>query len=841
LPKPRAVFPRSSERAWLLTLPLLVVAVLLTLAAQVGRPITGWQWLLSVVFLAAFVAAQLTVLRMEVRRQSILVTVAEVPLLLALFYLPPVLLVLALALASSVVRRYQRQSRVKLWFNVASLAAGAALASLIVRGGRPLDESEPMTWLVLVAGVGAYTLVTHTAVIGVITLVQGSMSGREVARTAGPGVIVPMLNSAIGLVVLLVIQQGAWSWLLLAAVTAFFATAYRSYTRSLKHSRALAEMYELTRAVADTPHDGTLTDVFLGRVREMLQAEYATLWVPGQGRHPEVLLSAKVDYDALLDMAATPPELRNRVLESGQTVGIGPKLGDDPLRAKLNRVGAKDAIIVPLRAGSAVIGCLEVANRLGDTTHFGPSEVRLLETIAGHAAVAVENSRLVERLRFDAYHDGLTGLPNRRRTTSGLEEAVAVRAPGEAVAVLVLDLAGLRDVNESLGRAAGDQLLVEVASRLREVAPSAALVGRVGGDSFAVTLRVSDENAAVVLARRLRDQLRRPITVGSLTLEVDAAVGVVMHPDHGTDPATLLQRADVATQAAKGLAGGVQLFNQALESGSTRRLGLAADLRHALDNNELDVYFQPKVAIADRRLVGVECLARWEHPAHGSVAPPDFVAVAEHTGLVGRLTEAVLIAGLRRARRWADDGHPLPVAVNLSSRTLIDPGFPARVEQLLAEQGVAPELLTLEITESGLVGESDRPLPVLHRLAELGVRLALDDFGTGYSTLSHLSRLPVQEVKIDKSFVQGMATDAGDLAIVRAVVDMSRHFGLDVVAEGVESELTLNLLAEVGCGVGQGFLFSRPLPYERLEAWLAAQTDAEASPAGQVRRLRAVG
>jgi diguanylate cyclase (GGDEF)-like protein len=599
-------------------------------------------------------------------------------------------------------------------------------------------------------------------------------------------------------------------------------------------------MYELTRGIANTPHDGTLADAFLGRVREMLQAEYATLWVPGRGRHPEVLLSAKVDYNALLDVAATPLALRQRAFESGETLAVGPKLGVEQMRAALRQAGAKDAIIVPLRAGSVVIGCLEAANRLGGTSYFGPEDVRLLETIGAHAAVAVENSRLVERLRFDAYHDALTALPNRRRVTEGLEESLAVRTPDEVVAVLLFDITGLRDVNESLGRAAGDQLLVEVAGRLREAAPSAALVGRIGGDAFAVTLRVPDEEAAVALAGELRDRLRRPLTVGPLTLDVDAGVGVVVHPEHGADPTALLRRADVATQAAKRMASGVQLFNQALESGSARRLGLAADLRLALDNDELEVHFQPKVSIADRRLVGVECLARWEHPAHGSVQPADFVAVAEHTGLLGRLTEAVLVAGLRRARQWAEAGHPLPVAVNLSSRTLVDPEFPVRVERLLAEHGVAPELLTFEITEDGAAG-LDRPLPVLHRLAALGVQLAVDDFGTGYSSLAYLRQLPVQEVKIDKTFVQGMATDAGDLAIVRTVVDLSRHFGLVVVAEGVESELTLNLLMEMGCDIGQGFLFSRPLPYERLEAWLAAQTDAEPSPAGQVRRLRAVG
>ncbi|MGH3678829.1 MAG: putative bifunctional diguanylate cyclase/phosphodiesterase [Natronosporangium sp.] len=818
-----------------------IVVILLTIVAQFGVSTPGWKWLLAVAFLATFVGALLAVLQVEVRRQTLVISMTEVPLLLGLYYLSPMLLVLVVAVATLVVRSYQQQGTVKLWFNVVSQAAGAALAALIVQAGPPLDGTTVTTWLILASAVCASALVTLSAVIGVVTLVQGTMPSRDLVRMTVPGLTVSGFNIVVGLVVLIMLQQGLWSLVLLALVVLFFAVAYHSYARSIQHSRSLNEMYDLTRAIADTPHDGTLTDVFLGRVREMLQAEYATLWIPGAGRHPEVLLSAKVDYTALLDFAATPAALRRRAFESGETVAIGQKLGDQGLRSALAQAGVKDVIVVPLRAGSAVIGCLEVAGRIGDIYHFGQGDVRLLETIAGHAAVAVENSRLVERLRFDAYHDALTALPNRRRVTDGLEESVAVRTPGEVVAVLLLDVTGLRDVNESLGRAAGDQLLVEVAGRIREAAPSSALVGRIGGDAFAITLRLPDDAAALALASELRDRLRRPLTVGALTLEVDAAVGVVVHPEHGAEPATLLQRADVATQAAKGLSSGVQLFNQALESGSARRLGLAADLRQALDNDELEVHYQPKVSIADRRLVGVECLARWEHPAHGSVLPADFVAVAEHTGQLGKLTEAVLTAGLRRARQWADSGHPLPIAVNLSSRTLLDPEFPGRVGQLLAEHGVAPELLTFEIIEDGTIGELDRPLPVLHRLSELGIRLAVDDFGTGYSSLSYLRQLPVQEVKIDKSFVQGMATDAGDLAIVRTVVDLSRHFGLVAVAEGVESELTLNLLQEIGCEVGQGFLFSRPLPYERLEAWLAAQTDAEPSPAGQVRRLRAVG
>jgi diguanylate cyclase (GGDEF)-like protein len=466
--------------------------------------------------------------------------------------------------------------------------------------------------------------------------------------------------------------------------------------------------------------------------------------------------------------------------------------------------------------------------------------VQVLETVAAHAAVAVENSRLVERLRYDAYHDRLTGLPNRRRITDALAESVKVRTPGEVVAVLLFDVDGLRTVNESMGHSAGDKLLAEVAERLRAIAGPGALVGRIGGDEFVVTLRAESTEATVQLATQMREQLRGPMVVGSLTMDVNTAAGVAVQPDHGDDPEALLRRAELAANAAKMLPYGVQLFHPALESRAVRRLGLAADLRRALDNGELEVYFQPKVTLADRHLVGVECLARWQHPAHGEVTPEDFVAVAEHTGQLHRLTEVVLTEGLRRCRDWADADRPLSIAVNLSARTLLDTRFPELVHRLVREHRVSASQVTFEISEAGMLGEIERALPTLYRLRDLGVRLSVDDFGTGASSLSYLRQLPVQEIKIDDSFVQGMATDSGDLAIVRAVISLSREFGLTVVAEGVESELTLDLLEEMGCEIGQGYLFSRPLPYERLEAWFSAQTEPESTPTGEVRRLRAV-
>jgi diguanylate cyclase (GGDEF)-like protein len=842
VPRRRFSLKRRSDRAWLITVPLALLAVVITAVISAASEHRGiGEWPLGLLFFGLFVAANGWVFRIAFRRHELLVNASEVPFLLGLFFLPPVTLFVVRVLAHAVGQWRKKVPLVKIAFNVANAAAATALGVAVVSSAGDLIASSPETWLVLTSAVGIDFAVTFVAVMSVIALVQGRMTFAELARAGIPSLSMSLINAAVGLVVLVLLEETRWSIVLLTGLVVAFVVAYRAYAQAVTQHRTLTEIYGLTRAIADTPHDGTLIDVLLGRVRDLLQAEYATLWLPELGRYPEVLLSARVDDRGLMDVTGAPESLRKRVVATGETVAVGAKLGNEVLRTELREWGAKDAIVVPLRAGSQIIGCLEVAGRLGDLMHFGPDDVQLLEAVAAHAAVAVENSRLVDRLRFDAYHDVVTGLANRRRLTAALEESVKVRAPGEVVAVLMFDVDGLRDVNDSLGHASGDKLLAEVGRRLRNLAPPAALVGRAGGDEFVVTLRMPSADAAMRLGSELRQQLQDPMVFEKLTLDVDTAVGVAVHPEHGTDAATLMQRADVATQAAKHHADPVQLFNPAMESRSVRRLGLAGDLRRALDAGELDVYFQPKVALRDPRLVGVECLARWEHPTHGPVAAEDFVAVAEHTGQLNRLTEVVLREGLRRCREWDDAGRPLSVAVNLAVRTLVDPSFPTLVEELLAEYGVAPERLTFDIAEGGVVGGLDRTMPSLRRLHELGVRLAVDNFGTGSSSLSYLRRLPVDEVKIDRSFVQGMATDAGDLAIVRAVMDLARHFGLTAVAVGVESELTLDLLEEIGCDVGQGFLFSRPLPYERLEAWFAAQTEAEPTPLGEVRRLRPVG
>ncbi|MEU6074442.1 bifunctional diguanylate cyclase/phosphodiesterase [Micromonospora sp. NPDC047074] len=832
---------RSTQHAWFITGPLAFVAIVCaTLTSLVADPAFG-EWWLALALLGVMIGLGMPVLNFVVRRQSFGVTLTEIPLVIAFYLVPPLTVMVIYTVALAVAQTRHHFAPAKFWFNVAKTAAGTSLAGLVLQALPPMRDVGPGTWASLSAAVGAVFLVSLAGIVGVHTLMQGWQAGRDALRTVPPGLLTAAINVCLGLIILIAVTVTWWSVALLAALGAALILVYRSYAQFFRQHRTLAEMYDLTRAIGERGQDGTLVDALLGRVRALMQAEYATLWLPTQGRHPEVLLTARVDDPGLLDVVPTPSALRDQAAREGRTVAVGRAFeGGQAARRALNNGRVKDVIVVPLRSGQAVIGTLEVANRLSDVGHFTDSDIPVFETVAAHAAVALENSRLVDQLRHDAYHDALTKLPNRRRITGALEEAVKIRAPGEVVALLMFDVDRLRQVNESLGHAAGDKVLAEVADRLRSCAPSSALVGRAGGDEFLVTLRLESAEAAMELAAQLREQIRDEMVFDALTLDVDTAVGVAVHPDHGSDAASLLQRVDLAATAAKSVPGSVQLFSPALESRSLRRLGLAGDLRRALDDGELEVYFQPKVTLRDRRLVGVECLARWEHPAHGTVAPEDFVAVAEHTGQLGRFTDFVLREGLRRSRDWTHAGQPLDVAVNLSPRTLTDPHFPARVRELLEEYDVPPQRLTLEIKEAGVLDGTDRPIPTLRRLRDLGVRLSVDDFGTGDSSLAHLRRLPVHEVKVDRSFVQGMATDPGDLAIVNAVVTLSQQFGLAVVAEGVESELTLELLQDIGCEIGQGFLFSRPLPYERLEAWFGAQVDPETISPGELPRLRAV-
>ena len=399
-------------------------------------------------------------------------------------------------------------------------------------------------------------------------------------------------------------------------------------------------------------------------------------------------------------------------------------------------------------------------------------------------------------------------------------------------AVMLIDLDHFKEINDTLGHHAGDRLLEEVARRLETSLGSGDTVARLGGDEFGVLLpSLSSVGDADVVARRLLAGLREPFSIEGLTLEIDASIGIACHPAHGTDVEALIQRADIAMYAAKESGGGHAMFEARLDRFSPRRLSLAGGLRAAIQNGEISLFFQPKAELATGRVIGVEALARWEHPRLGLVGPSEFVPIAEQTGLITPLTSYVLDAALRQLREWHDRGQELTIAVNLSARSFLDAQLAVEIPRLLEKWGVDARHLELEITESMLMLDPGRAQATLERLSRIGLTLSVDDFGTGYSSLANLKRLPVDCIKIDKSFVMDMAIDPSDAAIVRSTVDLAHNLGLRVVAEGVESRETWTRLAELGCDFAQGFYVSRPVPAADLEHLL--DEPAAAQPALQ--------
>ncbi|GAA2464181.1 bifunctional diguanylate cyclase/phosphodiesterase [Streptomyces macrosporus] len=436
--------------------------------------------------------------------------------------------------------------------------------------------------------------------------------------------------------------------------------------------------------------------------------------------------------------------------------------------------------------------------------------------VALDSALWIARARAEEQLR-----DPLTGLANRQwlleRTWSALDEADRL---GARSALVLIDLDRFRSVNDTLGHLAGDRLLLQIADRLRTALPHGAEVARLGGDEFAVLLPLADSpTSAQRVARALVSALGSPLDLDGLTLELEASAGVAVFPDHAGEAEGLLRRADVAMYQAKRDRSGVEVYEATRDGNTPDRLGLLGDLRRALDAGEVELHYQPKVNF-DGSVSGLEALVRWVHPERGRVPPDEFIAIAETSGLMPRLTDYVLETALAQVARWRSQGLSVPVAVNVSPRDVHSPGFAGSVAARLARHGVPAAALQLEITEHVLLEDPQRAADTLAALTGHGVRMSLDDFGTGYSSLVHLRRLPVSELKIDRSFVARLAVDAEDAEIVRCTVDLAHSLGLFVVAEGVEDDETWERLRDLGCDAVQGWLVSAAMPPAETTSWL---------------------
>jgi diguanylate cyclase (GGDEF)-like protein len=444
-------------------------------------------------------------------------------------------------------------------------------------------------------------------------------------------------------------------------------------------------------------------------------------------------------------------------------------------------------------------------------------------------------SRQAEVNRHQALHDALTDLPNRTLFHDRVQHALAAaRREHVSAAVMIMDLDRFKEVNDTLGHASGDELLKQVGLRLAKSLRESDTVARLGGDEFGVLLpKVLDAEAAVAVARKLRTTLEEPFTIHGLALQMEASIGIALFPDHGADVQSLLQRADVAMYVAKEHPAGCEVYTSERDEYSPDRLTLLTELRRAIDRGELLLHYQPKVNLRTDEIHGVEALVRWQHPERGLVPPDEFIPPAQKTGVIAPLTMFVLDEALRQCRTWSLQGQELCVAVNLSTRNLLDVHLPDTVGELLTRWEVPPRLLELEITESTILADPVRAMQILSRLNEMGIRLAIDDFGTGYSSLAYLKRLPVDELKIDKSFILGMEESENDAVIVRSTIDLGRNLGLRVVAEGVETAKAWRQLGQLGCDIAQGYYLSRPAPAEQLTEWLR-----ERAATGRRRRLR---
>ncbi|MBF5083044.1 bifunctional diguanylate cyclase/phosphodiesterase [Quadrisphaera sp. INWT6] len=806
-------------------------------------PLPGWVGL--VVLCAAFVVAEVGQIHVEIRRQAYSFSLTGVPLLLGALYCPPDVLVVARLASAAAVFAAQRLSPVKSAFNLSAYLLDTALVVLVAHQlVQPSDGIEVATGVAAYAAMAVSDVVTCALILAVIQANTRSVSRADVVEiflTAAPAVVV---STHAGLLLALLASTGSLGWGLAALTTVTVVTVHQLHTVLRRRHASLQLVKDFVEIEVDGPEQpsaaGDRTCALLQHVRTVLRAEHAQLLVPAaDGDGWTVLRQAHEDPDSV-EATSDAPVTGRRAAEGPllQAAARGPVLvgsgtRHDEQRAWLATVGARDALACPL-SNQADEGVLLLRDRLGDTATFTRDDLAMLQTLAGHLAVKLRAARLVEQLRHDATHDPLTGLPNRSALEHRAAAALAAQAGGgPAPAVLALHLSKIDEVNAVLGHRVGDELVVAVAARLVQALPGA-VVAHLAGHDFAVLLAAGplDPFAA---SRAVAHALQEPVQLSGTAVSVGASTGIAVAVA-GEDPADLLRRAGTAESSARAARSGPVLHTAALDEGRAERVGLLADLHQALEEDQLALHFQPKLDLALGVVTSVESLVRWDHPRLGRLSPDVFVPLAESTALVDPFSHHVLGKALRQARRWHDGNVDLSVAVNLSAHNLHDPHLVERVAAALATAGVPASRLTLELTESSLVDDPRHTAEVLEHLASIGVTISLDDFGTGYSSLSYLQRLPVRELKIDKSFVRGLESTASpeaaavSAALIRSITSLKDVLGLRVVAEGVEDFVVLERLRDLGCDIIQGYVISRPLPADELDLSLLRWTAQDRGP-----------
>ena len=791
-------------------------------------PIQLEWWLLAILF----AASEIFVIHYQFRQEQYTFSLMELPLVLALFFASfPALIAARLIGGGLALRAHRKQGPLKLSFNLAGFVLETAVAVTLFRwiAGHETGVTTRSILGAVMATTIAVMITTGTVAVA-ISVYEGRPDRRTLVRLFGANLVVVITNATLALVAVSVLWVSPNAGWLLLIVAVILFMGYRSYAHLQRKHDDLELLYDFTRQTGRALQVDSAMKELLAQVRSVLRAGHAEVIVRSHGRAP-LTRTVLTGDDEISVTSWVEDALWKRVSANGQSIVAPAPIKDETLRDELGSRSIADALIAPLHRGDGtLIGLMLAGNRLGELRTFSNEDLRLFEALANHASVSLENRHLVDRLRLEAadkehqaLHDALTGLPNRLLFHQRVEQAIGDGGShGGKVAVMLLDLDRFKEVNDTLGHHNGDLLLQEIGDRLRRTIRAGDTVARLGGDEFAVLLpELSGADAAVAAANGIRHALERPIAIGDVNLDVGASIGIAVWPDHGNDAVTLLQRADVAMYSAKSGHDGVDVYDPDRDTYSLERLSLVGELRRAIEQGELAVHYQPKADAHSGRVTGMEALVRWYHPRRGNISPEEIIRVAEQTGLIRPLTLFVLAQALRQCRTWRRAGFAYDVAVNLSLRNILDSELPNDVLRLLDDVGLPSSALTFEITESSIMADPMRTEAVVSRLRSMGVSMAIDDFGTGYSSFSRLQRLPVDEIKIDRSFVMHMANDESDAMIVRTVIDLGRNLGIRVVAEGVEDTETWERLTQLGCDVVQGYVLSRPVSAIDLDHWLS--------------------
>lgn len=840
-----------ARRVWPLTIVMAAVGLAFTLLGVVGleQPNVGLTLPLAA-FVLIVAAIEFPLIHLHFRSEAHSVTLGELALCIGLFLVSPLTLVLGAVIGAAIAKC--RQVPVKLAFNVSMSFLQAAVAVTLFHAladpAEPFGTRSVLAAFVAMAVIGGLGVAAVSAAIG---LAQGHVRVRPLVTAAVIAIPVNVANAGLGLIASYLITQAPQLVLALVGPIAVLFIVYRAFVVEHQQHQRLQVVYETTRAILEAPEIGTAVDAVLRQAREVFRCEIAQLVLyadrPGDG-----VVVTTVGADGAPGVSVAAPGLAGSVFAGVVDTGSAELIDAEVAVRRGGLLGTdvtqlREAIVAPLKGERRVMGAIAVANRLGAAGGFDRSDVVLLETLAGHAGVAIGNGRLertLDELRelqgelaVRATHDALTGLANRAHFAAELEAALG-SPDGDAVGLVYVDLDDFKGVNDTFGHAAGDRMLVEVALRLRNCLREPDLAGRLGGDEFAaLVVGVTDVDQLSVLADRIRVSLERPIAWGEISLEPRVSLGVTL-ASGAVGPESLLTEGDTAMYYAKRAGKGRSaVYDVAMRDAHTTRAELLRALSGAADRGELVLHYQPVVSVADRRVVAVEALVRWDRPGGGILSPAAFVPLAEEAGLVSSIGHWVIREACGQIARWnlggVGDGA-MRVAVNVSPDQLEDADFAPRVLEAVHASGLAPGLLTLEITEDVLVRDSEGARERLVAMRERGIRVALDNFGTGTSSIARLGEYPVDVLKIPGRFVDAPAGGTRP-PLAEGLVAIGRTLGLPTVAEAIETPEQVDRLERLGCPFAQGHAFAPAMPAAEFELWLLSGAGKPAAGFGAER------